>query len=1066
MAWFRFSGLVFLLIVFLQQGSLAQETSNDLTQYIEKLLTHDGLVEAKQLLDQTLKRNINNSETVSQLVYWLGKIEIQENKDQSFPKAIDLADSLLGITNKPQLRYNTLLGISKLYNEKGNLDMAQKKGALALAEAKKIRKDNLLATSYYHLGEFALRSGNLTVFEENTREAFSFLKNEPSKEFSIASRILNYMGAVMYLTGKPDSALIYYQKALGKVGSMDKTTENQLYFPAAIKANMVLLLQSQNKYEEALQLAQECIVLNNKFLQNEKHPLRFRALRNLSLAYRNLASLYEQIGDYQNTHTIANLAYHHAKKYFEPHLLEYFSAVTLLAEAKIAVKDYSNAILVLQEAENSLKTMQGENPLLWANYHTIAARAYFEMGDYQKAKQFYEKGNFFHAKAQEGSISSDRFFSDMNLALCYSHLKEKEKAYELLDQHFERLATGTLNSDSRLNNTVLVTYARAALQMGDFEKVVSMTNIFIHNNPIEKNKAVNVFVPEILTLNAQAKYALNAQKSIDFLKEIDETLQRALDCVNEHKLVFAANQNTESLILQNIEVFDFAKRITLELYQKTKDDQYLEKLLNIHESSIYARIRDRLGIREYVSGFNISPQIIAREKALQNKFQNNPNSVEQFLEASSAWGNFLDSLKQVAPAYYKLRYASIDTDLTGLRNQIPKETTILRYVFIDDQLYVYVLDAEDEELVLLEKENLDQIIEVSSSFGASEAEVSFALYNLYVMLWKPIAKKVKNKNVIILPDRELFNLSFEILTPEPIESYTELATKSLLGQYNISYHYSLQLLGTKTKMLDFEEDFIAFAPEFDDTMKADYQMAISDSLFLDKTYLTLLPQPFSFELVQKFTRKFGGSSFLNGNASKQLFTKNAKEHKIIHIGTHAESNNVSPELSRLVFAKNVSDSVNINDNYLYTYEIYDQNLSSNLAILTACETGKPTYQPGEGMISLAHAFNYAGSESILTSLSKIDEKSSTQIMDSFYGYLHAGKSKDMALRLAKLDYLKTNEGRTLHPQYWAGLVLMGNTSALELSEPVHWSLWLLPVLFIIFLMMIYISAKKKPCKRG
>ena len=106
------------------------------------------------------------------------------------------------------------------------------------------------------------------------------------------------------------------------------------------------------------------------------------------------------------------------------------------------------------------------------------------------------------------------------------------------------------------------------------------------------------------------------------------------------------------------------------------------------------------------------------------------------------------------------------------------------------------------------------------------------MYNLYVMLWKPIAKKVKNKNVIILPDRELFNLSFEILTPEPIESYTELATKSLLGQYNISYHYSLQLLGTKTKMLDFEEDFIAFAPEFDDTMKADYQMAISDSLFL------------------------------------------------------------------------------------------------------------------------------------------------------------------------------------------------------------------------------------------
>nr|WP_299124187.1 hypothetical protein [uncultured Winogradskyella sp.] len=50
-----------------------------------------------------------------------------------------------------------------------------------------------------------------------------------------------------------------------------------------------------------------------------------------------------------------------------------------------------------------------------------------------------------------------------------------------------------------------------------------------------------------------------------------------------------------------------------------------------------------------------------------------------------------------------------------------------------------------------------------------------------------------------------------------------------------------------------------------------------------------------------------------------------------------------------MFAKNVSDE----NNSLYTYEINNQNLSSNLAILTACETSKPTHQSGEGMILLA-----------------------------------------------------------------------------------------------------------------
>ncbi len=55
---------------------------------------------------------------------------------------------------------------------------------------------------------------------------------------------------------------------------------------------------------------------------------------------------------------------------------------------------------------------------------------------------------------------------------------------------------------------------------------------------------------------------------------------------------------------------------------------------------------------------------------------------------------------------------------------------------------------------------------------------------------------------------------------------------------------------------------------------------------------------------------------------------------------------------------------------------YDCDLSSQLTVLTACESGKPGFKDGEGMISLAHAFNCAGSESILTGLWKIDEQTS------------------------------------------------------------------------------------------
>jgi len=82
-------------------------------------------------------------------------------------------------------------------------------------------------------------------------------------------------------------------------------------------------------------------------------------------------------------------------------------------------------------------------------------------------------------------------------------------------------------------------------------------------------------------------------------------------------------------------------------------------------------------------------------------------------------------------------------------------------------------------------------------------------------------------------------------------------------------------------------------------------------------------------------------------------------------------------------------------------------------MLTACESGKPGYQDGEGMISLAHAFNYAGSESILTGLWKIDEQASAMLLDLFYENLADGLPKDEALRQAKLSYLQQAEGRML-----------------------------------------------------
>jgi CHAT domain-containing protein len=217
--------------------------------------------------------------------------------------------------------------------------------------------------------------------------------------------------------------------------------------------------------------------------------------------------------------------------------------------------------------------------------------------------------------------------------------------------------------------------------------------------------------------------------------------------------------------------------------------------------------------------------------------------------------------------------------------------------------------------------------------------------------------------------------------------------------------------------------------------------------------------PIPFDLATKIQNLMGGEAFIYERSTKKKFEENAGNNRIIHIGTHAESNNDYPEFSRLIFAKNISTGDM--DNSLFVDEIYNCNLTSDLAVLTACESGRPGYQDGEGMISLAHAFNYAGSESILTGLWKIDEQVSALLLDIFYKNLMKGMSKDEALRQAKLSYLKTAEGRMLSPQYWAGLVIMGDTSPVVITPKDNYRWILLAAIFVLLLGSTYFFLGKK-----
>ena len=91
-----------------------------------------------------------------------------------------------------------------------------------------------------------------------------------------------------------------------------------------------------------------------------------------------------------------------------------------------------------------------------------------------------------------------------------------------------------------------------------------------------------------------------------------------------------------------------------------------------------------------------------------------------------------------------------------------------------------------------------------------------------------------------------------------------------------------------------------------------------------------------------------------------------------------------------------------------------------MVVLSACETGIGKLQRGEGIISLARAFAYAGAKSIVTSLWSVNDQKTKDLMLLFYKNLRKGKSKSEALREAKLSFIAKNDNPNAHPFFWAG----------------------------------------------
>jgi CHAT domain-containing protein len=211
--------------------------------------------------------------------------------------------------------------------------------------------------------------------------------------------------------------------------------------------------------------------------------------------------------------------------------------------------------------------------------------------------------------------------------------------------------------------------------------------------------------------------------------------------------------------------------------------------------------------------------------------------------------------------------------------------------------------------------------------------------------------------------------------------------------------------------------------------------------------------------VKSITRVFGGRAFIGKRATKANFKKHASDGKILHLAMHTMVDNEYSMNLKLVFSKT---GYTTNNYFLTADEIYNMKLRSPLVVLSACNSGYGKLIKGEGVISLARGFVYAGCPSMVISLWSVGDLSSSEIMFQFYKNLKNNLTIDKALQQAKIKYIINSNHMYSHPYYWAGFIQTGKTDSFIItSKNHHFVLIILLGLCLTFGVFIYWFVKEK-----
>ncbi|MEO0585492.1 MAG: CHAT domain-containing protein [Bacteroidota bacterium] len=825
-------------------------------------------------------------------------------------------------------------------------------------------------------------------------------------------------------------------------------------------------------------------ILQKKF--RPSHTQLNQIKTNIAVLYEDLGLFWEALHLHRETLTYVDELTPDAQ------MATYFNLASTLG----VVGDATEALFYLDQAEELVAQYPNLNPLMKGKIQSERGGAHFSLGAVDTALK-YTLASIRETSQLLGADHEENIIEYIRLGNYYSELEQ----FTLADQHFRRaieiaakaypkgnvirgwawefFAENLLKQERNIEGLTALDSAERSYQVGsaswglgdvNWKRARAYRQLGAWDKAFDMHeKAWQVVVPEL-------PYSRKPEESISvywdrfpvpyLLLEQAETLlqygrtkqdlatqEAAWACLHtylmvkdSHRHYYEAPDSKQQGIEEQRVAVEKMLELAMSLYEQQDDPEILSRSWEWAEKTKAAQLQQHIRGQEALHFAGIPDALIQQERYFRQRlaalsaqtpenaaYTISPDSQRRatILHLRKGYQAFTDDLERQFPQYYQLKYSSHVGDLDAWLTRLPLSSLIYSYFWGNEKLYVCQMRYGKLSLhTVKEIASLNEWLAFIHQPPTKEAFDYSLIHRLTASLLPELSHE--KRRLILIPDGTLGYLPFESLLLTSPADLDYRKWDFLVHHYSCSYQPSLGLLMDRMEEKR-ARNYLGWAPVF--------EKGISDP-----TRSGLGPLKHNQQEIQEAAQLLEGQ-YLLGDQAQEARIKNLElSSPILHFATHAVADEDDLMRSRLYLAPS-TDS--LEDGILYAHELYGMELRSPLVVLSACQTAKGPLRQGEGVMSLARAFRYAGARRTVTTLWQLDDASGATLSQFFFQKLADETPVDFALQEAKQSWINQSESYRCHPYFWSGYILIGNGDALQSGESIWWWGGLATILLVL-----------------